>query len=95
MKRLLFMLLVIFFKNILIFLALFFIIWMTFLDENSLKRHYQIEQEIITQENKIVNYNLENKKNQSAIELHQTDFLLDLFFCLGIRTSVSDIFFLI
>ena len=62
-----------FLKNILILLLFSFVIWMSFFDENSLSRHFEIRKEITEQENKIKNYKEQNNKFESVIEIHETD----------------------
>ncbi len=62
-----------FLKNILILLLVSFIVWMSFFDENSLSRHFDIRKEITEQENKIKDYKEQNRKFESVIDIHKTD----------------------
>ena len=62
-----------FFKNILIFLLLAFILWMSFFDENSLVKHFEIKDEIKKQEKEMKNYIEEKERFESIIDIHETE----------------------
>jgi len=62
-----------FFKNILIILLLSFVLWMSFFDENSLVKHFEIKDRIKKQKKEIKNYIEENERFESIINTHETD----------------------
>ena len=62
-----------FLKNILILLLFAFVVWMSFFDENSLSRHFDIRKKITEQEKKIKDYTEQNSKFESVIDIHKTD----------------------